>query len=92
MLGRMQMDKVVRGVMVMDKIRIEVDGRTLGHEEKEEMRLRLERAVGAIYGGNAAVTLEPNVAGLRRSFASRRSRSISNIMAFGRKIRRSVGG
>jgi hypothetical protein len=76
----------------MDKIRIEVDGRTLKYDEKAEMLLRLERARAAIYGGKATVSLEPNVSRLRRRFASRKGGPISNIMGFGRKVRRSADG
>ncbi|ATW02411.1 hypothetical protein [Sphingorhabdus sp. YGSMI21] len=76
----------------MDIIRVEVDSRVLVHEQKQEMLLQLQRAVDAIYGGKASLTVEPNIQHLRQRWASERSRPARPIMEFGRKLGGSTTG
>jgi len=75
----------------MDVIRVEVDTRVLLHEQKEEMLLQLQRAVDAIYGGKACLTVEPNVTHLRQRWAAEKPRPARHILQFGRKANRSLG-
>ncbi len=76
----------------MDVIKVEVDSRVLLHEQKEEMFLQLERAVEAIYGGKASVSLEPSVTQLRQRWAAGKAGPARHIMEFGRKATRNFGG
>jgi len=75
----------------MDIIRVEMDSRVLLHEQKEEMFLQLQRAVDAIYGDKARLTVEPNFAHLRQRWVAEKPRPARHIMEFGRKASRSLG-
>lgn len=76
----------------MDIIRVEVDSRVLLHEQKQEMLLQLQRAVDAIYAGQARVIVEPKVTQWRQRWAAHKPRPARHIMEFGRKAGRSLSG